>query len=262
MAIYLFGFVRAEGAGAGSSLPGLEPGSVTRVVVSDRIASVVVDLDAALFTGPGAEERLSDLGWIGPRALRHQEVLAALLAHGPVLPARFGTLFSGEEALAELVARNAAVVESFFGLVGDGVEWGVKGFLDRSLALESFVAAALARREGLAALPAGRRYMEERRLRAEGEKEIDGWVREAATPVAAGLTSLCREARSRAVTRGSTSEAGEEVVLSWALLAALDAREGLHAFLEERTATLAARGLRFELSGPWPPYSFVPDLDG
>lgn len=261
MALYLFGFVRSSDAAAGSGLAGLEPGTRTRAVVSERISAVVVEMDAAVFTGPGAEGRLSDLGWIGPRALRHQEVLSALLSRGPVLPARFGTLFSGEETLGAFLARNAAAVESFLEFVGDAVEWGVKGFLDRSLALESFVTAGLARKEGLAALPPGRRYMEERRLRAEGEKGLDGWVREAASPIAVELATRCREAKSRAVTRGSTSEAGEEGVFSWALLADADAGERLRVFVEERGGPLTAQGLRLELSGPWPPYSFVPELE-
>ena len=40
------------------------------------------------FCGPAAEERLRDLTWIGPRVIRHQEVVAGVMRHSPVLPVR------------------------------------------------------------------------------------------------------------------------------------------------------------------------------
>ncbi len=45
------------------------------------------------FCGPEAERKLADLGWVGERALRHERVIEEGFRRGPVLPARFGTLF-------------------------------------------------------------------------------------------------------------------------------------------------------------------------
>ena len=37
---------------------------------------------------------MEDLAWVAPRALRHEEVILTVMEQGPVLPVRFGTVFS------------------------------------------------------------------------------------------------------------------------------------------------------------------------
>ena len=121
------------------------------------------------FSGPEAEERLRDLTWIGPRAIRHQEVVAGLMRHSPVLPARFGTIFASLANLEKMLQRHHDSIDGFLKRITGQEEWAVKGLLDRQGAQEKLFSLNLAREaESLEALPPGKRYFEERRLRAAG----------------------------------------------------------------------------------------------
>jgi hypothetical protein len=53
-----------------------------------------------------------------------------------------------------------------------------------------------------------------------------------------------------------------EVVLSWAFLIPSGALDNFRASLERFNDGEAFPGLRLALTGPWPPYSFAPDLSG
>lgn len=258
-ALYLFGVVRAGMARSVEGLAGLAGEPLGPGLVHGPLAAIAAPVTAADFTGPAAEARLGDLTWVAPRAVRHQEVLGTLLGSGPVLPARFGTLFSGEEALRAFLERGAGPIGTFLDEVDGCREWGVKGLLETERATEALVARAAA------ALPQpelspGRRYLEERRLRADARRQLDAWLGAAAPPLAAALAPLARATRSRPVPRGGGGTPGEEAVFSWALLVEAASEPALLAEVGERGGALAADGLRLELSGPWPPYSFCPDL--
>jgi len=261
LALYLFGVVRSGMAGRGSGLPALEPEAATSAVTCGALCAVVVETDAALFTGPGGDERLADLKWIGPRAVRHQEVLGTLLSSGPVLPARFGTLFSGEERLRAFLERHEVAISTFLDSTEGASEWGVRGVLDRPRALEALVADGMPPDEALATLSPGRRYLEERRLRSEAEQRLQRWVEETTSPLVTELAALSRATRSRTPSRAGDAAPGEETAFSWALLVDAGAEDRLRTAVAEGGASLAAKGLRLELSGPWPPYTFCPELE-
>ena len=53
-----------------------------------------------------------------------------------------------------------------------------------------------------------------------------------------------------------------EVVLNWAFLIPPGAMEDFRASLERFNNGETFPGLMLTLPGPWPPYSFVPDLSG
>lgn len=173
-------------------------------------------------------EHLEDPEWVSARACRHEQVIEAAMRHSAVLPARFGTVFSSLERLEEFAAAHAEAIGGFLRRVAGQDEWGLKAFAK---------AAAAARPEGAAA---GTRYLLERKNRG---------ARLAGT--AAALEALASAAVER-----TAIEPG--VVRSWAFLVP---REGVEEFRAQvdRAAAEAPR-FNFILSGPWPPYSFVPEL--
>ena len=55
-------------------------------------------------------------------------------------------------------------------------------------------------------------------------------------------------------------EGGAEAVLNWAFLLAPAEIAGFRAALDRLQGDEVFPGLRLTLTGPWPPYSFVPEL--
>src|SRR5208337_1782624 len=196
-ALYLFCFARASRLGEleGAGVDGQHPLSVFRTTAGAvrqpplrAVCAVLSEARLEDFCGEAAELRLRDLAWVGPRALRHEAVVEEVMRHSPVLPVRFGTLFSSQELLAEFLDKHGAVISEFLERVTDQEEWSVRGLLDRRQAGAALTVATLAAQQAqLATLPPGRRYFAEQRIRAGAEKGLSLWLEQTRREVAREL---------------------------------------------------------------------------
>jgi hypothetical protein len=257
MGIYLFCFARA---GLVPRLPGTGIDGRSPLILWDlgEVTAVVSMISAEEFCGPSAEARMQELSWLEPRACRHEEVIEHVMRQSPVLPARFGTIFSSMRALEELLEARYDAIRQFLDHVTDNEEWAVKGFLDKEQAKERLLRLRLAEQEGELASTPGVRYLQEQRLRAGVEKELPYWLEEACLGLAARLNPYASEFCERSVLPGQTHGSSAEAILNWALLVPRGAVADFRARVRQATAEHAPHGLTFETIGPWPPYSFVP----
>jgi hypothetical protein len=241
---------------------GLDGQSPIQVVALADLAAVFCSVPLEDFCGPAAPDRLRDLTWIGPRILRHQKVVAEVMRHSPVLPARFGTIFSSPAALQEVMQRHHDIVAGFLGQVTNQAEWAVKGMLDRAVAQEKLVSLRLAQETGrLQALSPGRRYFQEQRLRAGSAQELQQWLQEVGRELWAELRAHAAAVRQRRPLAREASGSDKDMVWNWAFLVAEETVQDFKARILEANARYDDRGLVLELTGPWPPYSFTPVLD-
>ncbi len=255
-ALYLFGVV-SPGAAPLDDRTGLS-GTARLFTIDEAGVSAVVSAEPLMdFTGPGADKRLSDLNWLAPRLLRHQTILSEMMASASVFPAGFGTLFSCQEQLRAFLVLHSEAILAFLRTVEGREEWGLKVILNRTRALETIFEETVQARPELSALPPGRRYMEERRIRAEAEKTLDPWLEIQADLLLRSLEPF----REPCVRRPVKSEgAGAQTVFNWAFLLVKDAVEPFRENVERARHEHERRGLELRLSGPWPPYSFTPQL--
>jgi len=178
--LYLFGLVPMAIATvpAGTGVAGTHP--LERLDLGE-LTAIVSTVPQREFVGPEAEERLRDLAWVGPRALRHQAVIRDLMDQGPVVPVRFATLFSDAGNLRAHIVCHQATLLAFLERTRDHqAEWSVKALYDRKSALARITERTLAERETeLTALALGRRYFKEQKLRKAVESELGTTLAEA-----------------------------------------------------------------------------------
>ena len=242
--------------------PGVDGQNSLAVATFEDLAAVWSPVPVEDFSGPEAEERLRDLTWIGPRVIRHQEVVAGVMRHSPVLPVRFGTIFASRANLEKVLQRHSGAIAGFLERLTDQEEWAVKGMLDRPGAKEKLFSLKLAREaESLEALSPGKRYFEEQRLRAAGDQELQRWLKEVCRRLWADLRDYTAEVQERRLLSRKTTGSDQDMVWNWALLIPRPAVGGFQALIQEVNNQYADRGLRLEVTGPWPPYSFCPALD-
>jgi hypothetical protein len=227
-----------------------------------NLAAVWSPVPVEDFCGPEAEARLQDLTWIGPRVIRHQEVVAAVMRHSPVLPVRFGTIFASLANLEKVLQRHSNIIAGFLERLTDQEEWAVKGMLDRPGAKAKLFSLKLAlEAESLEALSPGKRYFEEQRLRAAGDQELQQWLQEVCRKLWADLRDYAAEVQERRLLSRETTGSDQDMVWNWALLIPKQSLGGFQAVIQNVNAQYAHRGLRLDVTGPWPPYSFCPALD-
>jgi hypothetical protein len=213
------------------------------------------------FCGPEAEARLRDLTWIGPRVIRHQEVVAGVMRHSPVLPVRFGTIFSSLANLEKVLQRHYDTIAGFLERLTDREEWAVKGLVDKARARHEILSLHLARHEDrLGALTPGKRYLEEQRLRAQAERELNPRLRGMLGQTLEDLRVHALDFRERPLRSQGDGDDGEEMLANWAFLVDRNQVAALQAGIQAANARHERYGLVLGPTGPWPPYSFCPSL--
>ncbi|HEY0094763.1 MAG TPA: GvpL/GvpF family gas vesicle protein [Archangium sp.] len=255
--LYVFCFTRAGAADAATG-PGLAGDAPLGVRVHEDVAAICCEVPLHEWTGEAGEAHLKDLGWLGPRALRHEEVIEQLMAASPVLPLRFGCLFSSAERLEGLLRRERARISAFIEKTAHEEEWSLQGWLDVRACEEAMFAAD----PRVAKLPAqaGARYLMEQKLRKDAVRAARGWAQEVQTELSRALEGLVLERRSLRPPSRNPEEPGREGVLHWALLVPRGAEAELAGRLEPLAERLSARGLHLSARGPWPAYNFAPYL--
>jgi len=232
------------------------------VATYQDLAAVWSPVPVEDFSGPEAEERMQDLTWIGPWVIRHQDVVVGVMRHSPVLPVRFGTIFTSLTNLEKVLQRHADTIAGCLDHLTDQEEWAVKGMLDRAGAKEKLFALKLAQEaESLEALSPGKRYFEEQRLRAAGDQELKRWLKEVCRQLWTDLRDYAAEIQERRLLSRETTGSDQDMVWNWALLIPRQAVGGFKARIQEVNAQYRDHGLSLEVTGPWPPYSFCPALD-
>lgn len=237
-------------------------GSPLQVIMLNQLAAICCAVPLGDFCGPEAEKQLQDLAWIGPRVVRHQDVVCGIMLHSPVLPARFGTIFSSSANLEKVLQQHYDTVVQFLERIMHQEEWAVKGMLDRCGARERLYSLLVARQaKYLEALPPGRRYFQEQHLRAAVDQELQRWLQEISRELWTDLLNYTSEVRKRRVLTRKATGSDKEMVLNWAYLVPKKAVPDFRTRIREANALWTHRGLVLECTGPWPPYSFTPALD-
>jgi hypothetical protein len=278
---YLYGFARPESVpgpmaarSSASPCPPTSPGETARldgngiaeehppfVWRHGQAAAILSLVPREEFCGPKAESNLQDLAWVAPRACRHELVLEQAMQWSPVLPVRFGALFSSLEALGQFMERHRAPITQFLERVADQQEWAVKGLLDRPRAEAELCRQKLAHEGAAPASSPGLAYLQEQQLRLWVRQELDQRLVSACHALEEELTPLASEMCARQVLSPQLTGTDQEVITNWAFLVPQRAVAEFQGRFERVNASQALPGLAFGLSGPWPPYSFCPALD-
>lgn len=181
----------------------------------------------------------------GDVILSYAEAVERLMERYTVLPAKFPTVFDGEDKVAEALVRNYTRLKDNLDRVRGKLEFGVRAMWDAGKAL----APEAAERPGcLPAAASGKYYMQTRvagyRLERALREKADGCIR--------AMDSHFMGAAAEKMVEKTN---GGRIVLSAAYLVEA---ERVRAFKEAFDGIKASfPELRFLLSGPWPPYSFI-----
>jgi hypothetical protein len=90
---------------------------------------------------------------------------------------------------------------------------------------------------------------------------LQRWLQEIWRELWADLRDFVGEVRERRVLSREATRNNLEMVLNWAFLVPEKAVPSFRTRIKEANARHSRRGLVFECTGPWPPYSFTPALD-
>lgn len=213
-------------------------GETVRIIAGNGIQAVVGSVDAAAFGENSIASLLGDLADIEPIGRAHHEVVATIAAQCPVVPLRLATIYPDDETVGALLAEHHDELTLLLDSLRGTQEWGVQVYLRPAVG---------------AAVPAGV-------MAAGGDgfaSPYQPWVEaeysaDQIDRVLSDLSLVSRRQPAPYLRPGS--------VCGWMVL------NGIYLLDADRAAEFASVArqfaaehgtLRVEVTGPWPPYSFV-----
>jgi hypothetical protein len=257
---YVYGIV-PEDTPATSAPAGIDDAGVA-VERHAGVAALVSVLGESAYGPTAIEANSGDVEWLSPRAVAHDRVLTWASDHGAVVPLPMFSLFSGEDAVRRMLADRSSQLVTTLERVGRGREYALRVYrVDAELmaATTSLSPRLASMASAAAAASPGQRYLLERKLDGERRTEmravtqrIVGEIVDALSPHAASVvrSPIPKAPDADAAARGT-------MVLNAAFLVAPASLEAFQRMLTALVERHGQHGLRFDFTGPWPPYHFV-----
>ncbi len=256
---YLYCVVNVENGVSGGSVTDFSEtgidGDPVSVLVHDGFGAVVQSCDSPFDS--------DDLGTVQEWLLTHQSVVdAAGETFGTPLPFRFDTILKGDDdAVVEWLSDQSETLETHLDdFAGHweyrvGVAWDEARVRDELESDDEQLAELRGKveeaSEGTAFLLEKQYDNRLRDLRRARQKDLTARLRE-------GLDPLVREFDVLDSSRGVLDSDSSDEVVQVAFLAHEDREEDIGELLDD---VAADPGIEIRFTGPWPPYSFAPELD-
>ena len=257
--VYVYAVI-APDAGAVDLAGGIRDAPV-RIVESepDGLRALVSDVPLDEFGDDALKRNLNDLSWVSATAVAHEAVVEAAMRDATLVPMRMCTIFLDDDAVRDMLRREAATLGDALARLRGAHEWGVKVIADR----EAFAAAIADEGDTQGSMPGGvggsgegAGYFAALRLDRVAREEVAAALDERTREIHESIAALATDSRLRPPSNRELGGYEGDMVLNGAYLVPVARTDELRA----RAASLAERhgaaGISVELTGPWPPYNF------
>ena len=241
-------------------------GGPVRPVEAAGLMAIVENVGLDICGESALRRNLEDLDWLEAAARAHHQVIDAVGQLTPVVPMRLATVYGDDAGVSSVLAERAADFRQALRRIGTRREWGVKAYEVPLSGAGGAPGGAAAGPRAAGAGPAaagagtGAAYLQRRRSELSAHQDARRAAWQSVQQVHGELSRLAAENRMHAPQAPQLTGTREPMILNAAYL--LDQGRG-----DDFAAAVSALaeqhpGLRLELTGPWPPYSFAGAEDG
>ena len=247
--------------------PGVDSRFDVELICEGSVAAVASRIGPDRFDSEKLQGRTAEeIRWLGEVAARHNQIICEAADNSAVLPLRMGTLFRSRDSLRATLARCRATVSEFLRKLGDRQEWGVKLFL-RQARLDPVPVHAGPPAPHFPVAPSdqksqsGAAYLAAKKAQLESRRQSRAAMRETIVTVERCLTGMADHCCRIGNLPSSLTGQSDEMVFNAAFLLPASSRKNWLDAVESVGREVSEMGLLLELSGPWPPYHFCPNLE-
>jgi hypothetical protein len=224
-------------------------GAPRALPVAPALWLVVADAPLDRYAGAVIDRRLHDLDWVSACALAHEAVVEHAARLGTAVPMKLFTLFTTEARARAHVRRRRRALARVIRRIAGRQEWGIRIRVEDAPAARDGRPRVARRISGTQFLLGKQREAAARRRRASAS----------APPVRRALSALgalSDATRRRAIPLAASRVSG--MVADVVYLVPAAKRAHFLAAAERTRGTLAGQGFALAVTGPWPPYHFIP----
>lgn len=257
--LYLYCFFQGP-----SSLPpekGIDGEHPTFVLSYRDLGALVSPVPLDEYNEEVLNQRLNDLRWLTPKVKRHEELIRSVRETCPVIPVKFGTLYTRTERVMELLRDRCEELGSFLEFVRDKEEWGVKVYVDEEAYRQRVEGKSDLVREfdqKLSSTTSGAAYFLKKKRDGLVQQEVLRLLDHLSGEIYQQIAPCSVEGRRNKWLSKEATGRKEEMILNAAFLLKRPELELFQRKIDEIAACDESSALFFEVSGPWPPYNFCP----
>jgi hypothetical protein len=242
-------------------LPGVDASGQVERIEHGQLAALVSRVPLSEFGEDPLRGNLNDLDWLERVARGHEAVLERGLEQATIVPLRLCTIFEDEDGVRRMLEDQRLALSTALEVLSGHQEWSVKLLADGEL-LEAAARARSPEADALAdqldTRSAGGNYMLRRRLERHVREAADELAVSVADDVHARLQDWASDAVLNPPQNRDLSGHEGEMLLNGAYLVETPKVERLRELVAQLCERHRELGVRLELTGPWPPYNFVP----
>lgn len=249
------------------ALPGIDKRHPVFPVYGNGCCVMVSEIDVATFQDQVTQEfslLAANGGQLQPGdgtiLQSHEEIVDAFMRYTTVVPFQFGTILKNEAAVCRMLQEHDQKFKNLLTRFAGRVEWGLKvyadqqEFIDYSLRFEPEFKELAQERAGLSR---GIAYLLGRKIEAELKDKAVNRLAAIGERIFLAVSKAACEEKLHKTQPQQLSGKKKEMILHAVYLvdkarSATFCQLGEHAISDYR-----AMGLDLEISGPWPPYSFI-----
>ncbi|WP_051467851.1 GvpL/GvpF family gas vesicle protein [Actinomadura oligospora] len=253
-AVYLYGVARGLAPSALDGVTGVA-GEPVRALAhrGTALTALVSTVSLTDFGEEALRENLEDLAWLEGTARAHHDVVAHAARNAPTAPVRIATLYRDDQRVRDVLGRDHTHLTDLLDRVTGRTEWGVKAY-----AIPEAVQQDEPEPESeveVPALTAGTAYLQRRQAARRVRRALQDRLADHARTLHDELADHAVASRQHAAQDSRLSGRHETLILNMAYLVDDEQADGFHEVA--RAADRRLPGVTVEITGPWPPYSFI-----
>ncbi|MEI7828687.1 MAG: GvpL/GvpF family gas vesicle protein [Prolixibacteraceae bacterium] len=212
------------------------------------------------FSEENFQNHLSDLNWLETNAREHVEVINLIMPHHSVIPFKFGTIFQAETGVEKFISDYADSLKENFLFVGNKEEWSVKIYCDRKLLchqIDEVSQEAAALEKLIMESSPGKAYLLKRKKMDLIENELDRICKLYGQEYFDELKALSESTNLNNLLPKEYTGRDDTMILNGTFLVSKSMVASFGNAVKILTKKDENFGFLLEISGPWPPFSFV-----
>ncbi len=251
-----------------STVIGIDGIHEAHFIDQDGFFAVVSAISLKDFSENALEKNMMDVAWLAPLAKRHEEVIEFVMTHNPadrsgitpVVPLRFCTIYKNQDALFQAVTPHKEKILNFLEYTSNKAEWAVKIFCDKKTFMDSHdKKISGATHDPMSLLP-GENYLLAKKMRRMREETFTVDIQRILNDTHCAVSPHVDCHRFLRCTGKSIHGRPFDMVMNTAFLVEQQTLPVFQGVVDTLAEKYKAQGFVFELSGPWPPYNFCPEL--
>ena len=231
-----------------------------RSILVEGFYVIVRDVSADDFSEASFKKHLSDLMWLESNARDHIEIINIIMNNSSVIPFKFGTIFQEEDSVKKFVADYSDSLTENFRLVGGREEWALKIYCDRKALchqIDELSEEAAALENQIMSSSPGKAYLLKRKKADLIETEMNRISKIYGQKYFDEFSNLSERTNLNNLLPKEITGREDTMILNATFLVnknkVTDFKDAAELFVQKDRNS----GFTLEMTGPWPPFSFI-----